>query len=73
MRVKDYLLIWPPGVYLREEPLRIVDKGLEEIAQVGDRIQLSGAETSPAEYRYFENKVDCDGPYWGVNGVSRAP
>jgi hypothetical protein len=70
MRVEGYLVIWPPGVYLREEPLRIIDSSLKDIAQVGDTIALSGSERIPIDYRYFDNKVRCSGPYWGVNAVS---
>ena len=70
LRVEGYLVIWPPGVYLREEPLRIIDSTLKDIAQAGDLIELSGGEKIPADYRYFDNKVRCSGPYWGVNAVS---
>jgi len=70
LRVDGYLVIWPPGFFLREEPLRIIDSSLKDIAQVGDPIQLSGSEKRSADYRYFENKVRCSGPYWGVKAVS---
>jgi hypothetical protein len=72
LRLEDYLLILPPETYLREDPLRIVDRGLDEIAQIGDSIQVTGAEKGADDYRYFDNKVRCPGPYWGVNQISAA-
>ena len=72
LRLEDYLLILPPETYLREDPLRIVDRRLDEIARVGELIQVTGAEKEPDDYRYFENKVRCPGPYWGVNQISAA-
>ena len=55
----------PPDTYLREDPLRIVDRGLDEITQIGDSIQVTGAEKDADDYRYFDNKVRCSDPYWG--------
>jgi hypothetical protein len=72
LRLEEYLLILPPETYLREDPLRIVDRGLDEIAQIGDAIQVTGAEKKSDDYRYFNNKVRCSGPYWGVNQISAA-
>jgi hypothetical protein len=72
LRLQEYLLIFPPETYLREDPLRIVDRGLDEIAQIGDSIQVTGAEKNAEDYRYFDNKVHCPGPYWGVNQISAA-
>jgi hypothetical protein len=45
---------------------------MDEIAQIGDAIQVTGAEKDAADYRYFDNKVRCSGPYWGVNQISAA-
>ena len=72
LRLEEYLLILPPETYLRENPLRIADRGLDEIAQIGDSIQVTGAEKNSDDYRYFDNKVRCSGPYWGVNQISAA-
>lgn len=69
LRLEECLLILPPETYLREDPLRIVDRALDEIAQIGDSIQVTGAEKHADDYRYFNNKVRCAGPYWGVNQI----
>ena len=69
LRLEEYLLILPPETYLREDPLRIVDRALDEIAQIGDSIQVTGAEKHADDYRYFNNKVRCAGPYWGANQI----
>ena len=66
LRVGDYAVFWPPGAYLRENPLRIFADRNTLIAQIGDTIELSGAEKQPQDYRYFDNKVSCSGPYWGA-------
>ncbi len=71
MRVGDYLAFWPPGAYLREEPLRVFDKQRNLVAQVGDAVELAGAEREPQDYRYFDNKIRCPGPYWGVGQIAR--
>jgi len=70
LRLEEYLLILPPETYLVEEPLRIMGQGQGEMAQIGDSIQVTGAEKNSDDYRYFDNKVDCTGPYWGVNQIS---
>lgn len=69
MRVEDYIILWPPGVYLREDPLRLFNENRKTIGQVGEAIQLRGAEKSSQDYRYFDNKIPCPGPYWGVAEV----
>ena len=66
MRVGGHTVFWPPGTYLREEPLRVFDAQRELLGQVGDTIELSGGEKGPQDYRYFTNKVSCPGPYWGA-------
>ncbi|MGB3716033.1 MAG: hypothetical protein WA996_16530 [Candidatus Promineifilaceae bacterium] len=73
LRLEQYLIIWPPGIYLREEPLRIVGSGIEDSALVGGTIQLTGGEKSADDYRYFDNKVSCSGPFWGVNTIALIP
>jgi hypothetical protein len=70
MQVDEYTVLWPPGVFPREEPLRLVNQDDETIALVGATIQVSGSEKGPEDYRYFENKVRCRGPYWGAAEVS---
>jgi hypothetical protein len=70
LRLKEFLLILPPDTYLREDPLRLVDGDLEPIAQIGEAVQVTGADKNAADYRYFDNKVQCAGPYWGVNQIT---
>jgi hypothetical protein len=72
LRLEEYLLIMPPETYLRENPLRIADRGRDQIAQIGDLIRVTGAEKVADDYRYFDNKVRCSGPYWGANQISAA-
>ncbi len=72
MHVGDYTILWPPNVYPREEPLRIVGDNEREIASVGDVIQIRGSEKSAQDYRFFENKIRCPAPYWGAAEVSLA-
>ena len=66
LRVGDYAVFWPPGSYLRENPLRVFDNRNTLFAQIGETSELSGAEKQPQDYRYFDNKVSCSGPYWGA-------
>ncbi|HYN89230.1 MAG TPA: hypothetical protein VER55_11895, partial [Ardenticatenaceae bacterium] len=71
LRVAGYAVIWPPDVWPREdgESLRIVKvagDSEETVATVGQQVRLAGAERTPDDYRFFENKVPCEGPYWGV-------
>jgi hypothetical protein len=73
LRIEQYLIIWPPGIYLRAEPLRIAGRAIEEDALVGDAIQFTGGEKSTHDYRYFDNNVSCSGPFWGVNSVAVIP
>ncbi|MGB3716811.1 MAG: hypothetical protein WA996_20525 [Candidatus Promineifilaceae bacterium] len=66
IQVEGNTVLWPPGVYLREDPFRLVDNSEETIANIGEEIRISGAEKSSQEYRYFSNNVQCPGPYWGA-------
>jgi hypothetical protein len=66
MRAGDHVIFWPPGACLLEDPLRVFDKQRNLLAQVGDTVELAGAEKGPQDYRYFDNKMRCPGPYWGV-------
>ncbi len=70
MRVDEYTILWPPDIYPREEPLRLVDGHETEIVQIGDQVRITGAEKEAGDYRFFENKVSCPGPFWGANQVS---
>lgn len=70
-RVGDYTILWPPDLWPDEDsdPLQIVYRrdGVEALmATVGEEVTLPGHERGPGDYRFFENKVNCAGPYWGV-------
>lgn len=67
MRVADHTILWPPGIFPREEPLRLVSTGEAPLADVGDMVTISGAVKQAGDYRYFENKVPCPAPFWGAN------
>lgn len=76
-RVGGYTLLWPPDVWPRQElgPFRFVRvEGETEttVAMLGEEVRLPGAERFPGDYRFFENKVQCEGPYWGVAYVEAA-
>jgi hypothetical protein len=78
LRVGGYAVFWPPGVHWRDDtrPLRFVQvaDGIETtVAELGAAVRLRGAERFPADYRYFERKVRCEGRYWGVARVEHAP
>jgi hypothetical protein len=70
MRVGSYTILWPPEVYPRENPLRLVGSDGNILALVGETITITGSAKEPQDYRYFENKVPCPGPYWGASTVS---
>jgi|GEM_PF-1174794 len=75
LRVDGYTVLWPPDLYPDEEaePLAVVyrvpDEPAREVAVVGEEVVLPGSERTAVDYRYFENKVECPGPYWGVSEV----
>ncbi len=76
LRVGGYAILWPPDVYWRDDvqPLRFVQvEGASErtVAVLGEDVQLRGAVRTPADYRFFENKVRCEGPYWGIAHVEQ--
>jgi hypothetical protein len=70
IQVEGNTILWPPGIYLREDPFRLVDSSEETIANIGEEIWISGAEKRTQEYRYFSNNVQCPGPYWGAAEVT---
>ena len=70
MRVGAHTILWPPGVFLRENPLRLVDNEETTVAEVGGMVHIAGAVKGPEDYRFFANKVPCAGPYWGAAAVS---
>lgn len=70
-RVDGYTILWPPNVWPDEDsdPLQIVFRGngIEAMLfAVGDEVTLPGGEKTAVDYRFFENKVSCPGPFWGV-------
>ncbi|WP_420642207.1 hypothetical protein [Candidatus Leptofilum sp.] len=70
-RVNGYTILWPPNIWPNEDtdPLQIVFRGngIEAaMFAVGDEITLPGSEKTAEDYRFFENKIDCPGPFWGV-------
>ena len=71
LRVDGYTVLWPPDVWPRDDPDRLrfvrLDGSRETtVAALGRDVWLSGSQRQPEDYRYFENKVPCSGPYWGV-------
>ena len=74
-RVDGYTIFWPPNVWPNEdaEPLQIMFRanGVEALLfTVGEEITLPGSEKTAVDYRFFENKVSCPGPFWGVAALS---
>lgn len=74
-RVDNYTIFWPPNIWPDEDtdPLQIVFRGNGiEVAMfaVGDEITLPGGEKTAVDYRFFDNKVSCPGPFWGVAALS---
>ncbi len=74
LRVDGYTVLWPPDVWPRDDPdrLRFVHldgSGETTVAALGRDVWLSGSQRQPEDYRYFENKVPCSGPYWGVASI----
>ncbi len=74
-RVDGYTIFWPPDIWPDEdvEPLQIVYRkdGVEALMfTVGEEIALPGSEKTAVDYRFFENKVSCPGPFWGVAALS---
>lgn len=77
LRLDGYTLLWPPHVWPDEDsdPLQIIYRDGDEegfIAAVGEEVRFGGSERAPHDYRFFENKVNCAGPYWGMTAVSPA-
>jgi hypothetical protein len=75
LRVDGYTVLWPPDLYPEEDadPMQIVYRtpnvDAYVVATVGERVALAGSERTAEDYRYFANKVNCAGPYWGVYEV----
>lgn len=74
-QVDGYTIFWPPNIWPDEdaEPLQIVyrkDDVEAAMFTVGEEITLPGSEKTAEDYRFFENKVDCPGPFWGVAALS---
>jgi len=73
--VDGYTIFWPPDIWPDEDanPLQIVYRkdGVEAVMfTVGDEVTLPGSEKTAVDYRFFENKVSCPGPFWGVAALS---
>ncbi len=78
-------ILWPPGIYPRDDtqPVHFVQiiGGTEQtvgaadqtVAVLGQAVRLRGSQRRPSDYRYFTNKVDCAGPYWGVSRIEARP
>ncbi|MGH2541383.1 MAG: hypothetical protein ACRDIB_01215, partial [Ardenticatenaceae bacterium] len=78
VRVAEYVILWPPDVWPREQGdsfrfVRVEGEREETVAVIGEAVRLTGSERRPDDYRYFENKVPCEGPYWGVATVELLP
>jgi hypothetical protein len=70
-RVDGYTIFWPPNIWPDgdADPLEIVYRkdGVETVMfALGDEVTLPGREKTAVDYRFFENKVTCPGPFWGV-------
>ena len=70
-RVDNHTILWPLNIWPDEDsdPLQIVFRGngIEAaMFAVGDEITLPGTEKTAVDYRFFDNKVTCPGPFWGV-------
>lgn len=70
-RVAGYTILWPPDIWPDEEvsPLQVVYRrdGVEvALFAVGDEIELIGGVKTAVDYRFFDNKIFCQGPFWGV-------
>jgi hypothetical protein len=77
LKVGEYTILWPPGVWPRQDPpplhfVRVEGDTETTVAALGEEVRLSGAERLPGDYRFFENKVRCAGPYWGAASVEPA-
>lgn len=75
LQVDGYTIFWPPDIWPDEDadPLQIVYRkdGVEAVMfTVGEEIALPGSEKTAVDYRFFENKVSCPGPFWGVAALS---
>ncbi len=76
-RIDGYAILWPPDVWPNEDadadPLQIVYRkdGVEAVLfAVGDEVTLPGGEKTAENYRFFDNKVTCTGPFWGVAALT---
>lgn len=71
LRVGGYTVLWPPGIWPRQEQgalrfVRLEGETETTVAVLGEEVRLTGAERTSGDYRFFENKVACEGPYWGI-------
>jgi len=74
-KVDGYTILWPPDVWPDEDanPLQIAYRkdGVEAVMfTLGDEVMLPGSEKTSDDYRFFENKVTCPGPFWGMAVLS---
>ncbi len=74
-RVDGYAILWPPNIWPDEDadPLEMVYRkdGVEAVMfTLGDEVTLPGSEKTAEDYRFFNNKVACPGPFWGVAALS---
>lgn len=74
-RVVGHTILWPPNVWPNSDasPLEIVYRkdGVEAVLfAMGDEVTLPGGEKTAENYRFFDNKVTCPGPFWGVAALS---
>ena len=70
-RVGGYAIFWPPDIWPDGDvdPMQIVYRkdGVEAVMfTLGDSVELAGSEKTAVDYRFFENKINCSGPYWGM-------
>ncbi len=70
-QVDGFTIFWPPDIWPDSDvsPLQIVyrkDNVEAVLFTLGEEVELSGGEKTAVDYRFFENKVTCPGPFWGV-------
>lgn len=80
IRIKDYLIIWPFGFKIidKNNKLTIVDNEGNFVANIGDKVIVSGGECSGCSINYIKKitgtnlNQKCEGIYWIIGGEIRS-